>query len=98
MPPKMWFDLKVPVKRNRPTKEEWDRIDSRKTREKMLGITDSKQAEKVVKLLKKKRKRKRCSTTKEEEDKKAMPPPPPRLLHGIIKRNDAISYKKHKAF
>ena len=94
----MWFDLKVPVKRNRPTKEEWDRIDSRKTREKMLGITDSNQTEKLVKELKQKRKRKRSTTTKEEEDKKAMPPPAPRLLHGIIKRNDAISYKKHKAF
>ena len=106
MPPTTWFDLKVPAK-NRPTLKQWYTYDYFKTRDKMLGITDSK---KIEKDLRKQRaiKRKRTFSQKVKfnilvrkmikyyKDAKAMPPPPPRIASGVLKRTCAMPHKKRK--
>ena len=102
MPPTTWFDLKVPEKKNRPTKSQWDTIEYFRTRDKILGITDSQKIkdyiEKQKKLNRKNLKRKRINDKfqkllKDHNDKKLMPPPPP-VLPGTLKRCNALPHKK----
>ncbi len=99
MPPTTWFDLKVPEKKNRPTKSQWDTIEYFRTRDKILGITDSQKIKDYIEKQKRKNlKRKRINDKfqkllKDHNDKKLMPPPPP-VLPGTLKRCNALPHKK----
>ena len=109
MPPTMWFGIKVPQK-NRPTKEQWDRIEYFNTRDKILGISESIKFNKKYHRTPCKKSLKRKKTPFEVinlqqllnnliqhlEDKTKMPPPSPILLPGSLKRCDALPYKKQK--
>ena len=105
----MWFGIKVPQK-NRPTKEQWDRIEYFNTRDKILGISDSIKFNKKYRRTRRKKSRKRKkppfkviklqqllnNLIQQNEDEKNMPPPAPILLPGSLKRSGALPYKKQK--